>query len=266
MTDEPNANDDPEPAPGAESPSRLVVATYNVHRCIGADGRHDPLRIARVLEQMSADIVGLQEVSTRTGALGDVDQLEVLAAESGMHAVAGPTQPADRGHCGNALLSRWPIRALRQVDLSVAGREQRGAIDAEIDFAGRWVRIVVTHLGLRRRERFDQTRRLFEALAESTDRDEERAATIILADGNEWLPLGRARRRLRSGYGFRPVPTFPARLPVLPLDVVLVSPAAALGSVQAHRTGLSRVASDHLPAKAIVHLARETPDAGTRVA
>src|SRR5205823_1082208 len=42
----------------------LKVATYNIHRCVGIDGRYDPARIARVLKEIGADIVGLQEVDT----------------------------------------------------------------------------------------------------------------------------------------------------------------------------------------------------------
>jgi endonuclease/exonuclease/phosphatase family metal-dependent hydrolase len=247
---EPSAHPSEEELPSEVS--RIVVATYNVHRCLGADGRHDPERVASVLEQIGADVVGLQEVSTRRGAPADVDQLDVLVGASGMHGVAGPTRTAKRGHCGNALLSRWPVREVRQIDLSVAGREQRGAIDAEIDVRGKRVRIIVTHLGLRRRERFDQIARLLEAIQQGAM--VPRLPTIILADANDWLPLARVGGQLVTGFAYRRVPTFPARLPVLPLDLVLVNPPEALGAVTAHRTALSRAASDHLPAKAVIHL------------
>ena len=40
----------------------LRIATYNVHRCIGLDRRTDPMRIARVIEGMNADVIALQEV------------------------------------------------------------------------------------------------------------------------------------------------------------------------------------------------------------
>jgi endonuclease/exonuclease/phosphatase family metal-dependent hydrolase len=38
----------------------LRVATYNVHRCRGIDGRVRPARIAEVLRE-DADVVALQE-------------------------------------------------------------------------------------------------------------------------------------------------------------------------------------------------------------
>ena len=40
----------------------LRIATYNIHRCRGLDGRTRPERIAAVLESIDADIVALQEV------------------------------------------------------------------------------------------------------------------------------------------------------------------------------------------------------------
>ena len=41
--------------------ARLRVATYNVHACVGTDGRHDPDRVASVITELDADIVALQE-------------------------------------------------------------------------------------------------------------------------------------------------------------------------------------------------------------
>lgn len=41
---------------------RLRVATYNIHRCRGLDQRVLPARIARVLKEIDADLIGLQEV------------------------------------------------------------------------------------------------------------------------------------------------------------------------------------------------------------
>ncbi len=37
------------------------MATYNVHACVGRDGRHDPERVAKVVTELDADIVALQE-------------------------------------------------------------------------------------------------------------------------------------------------------------------------------------------------------------
>ena len=47
---------------------RFRIATYNIHKCRGVDGRVHPERIARVLEEVNADIVSLQEVVSHEGA------------------------------------------------------------------------------------------------------------------------------------------------------------------------------------------------------
>ena len=43
------------------SSSSVRVATYNVHECVGTDGRQDPDRIASVVGELDADIIALQE-------------------------------------------------------------------------------------------------------------------------------------------------------------------------------------------------------------
>jgi endonuclease/exonuclease/phosphatase family metal-dependent hydrolase len=45
-----------------EVAGRLVVASYNIHGCVGRDGRRDVARVARVIERLDADIIALQEV------------------------------------------------------------------------------------------------------------------------------------------------------------------------------------------------------------
>ncbi|TIV30428.1 MAG: EEP domain-containing protein, partial [Mesorhizobium sp.] len=50
------------------------------------------------------------------------------------------------------------------------------------------------------------------------------------------------------------VPTFPSGLPVLALDRIMGNRHGLVSGVEAHDTPLSRVASDHLPLTAFVHL------------
>ena len=56
---------------------RLV--TWNVHRCVGRDGRCAPERIARLLAELNADIIALQELDIRRSRTGRVDQAEAIA-------------------------------------------------------------------------------------------------------------------------------------------------------------------------------------------
>jgi len=44
---------------GSPASECLKIASYNVHACVGTDGRHDPDRVARVIAELDADIVAL---------------------------------------------------------------------------------------------------------------------------------------------------------------------------------------------------------------
>jgi endonuclease/exonuclease/phosphatase family metal-dependent hydrolase len=218
----------------------LRIASYNVHRCIGTDGRHDPDRVAAVLRELDADVIGLQEVACRRGP-GGVDQLAHLAHLTGLHAIAAPTVRAADAERGNALLTRWPVRAARFVDLSIERREPRGALDVTIEPDGAALRVVVTHLGLRGGDRRRQVAALL-GLLRGTER------LVLLGDFNEWFPAGVALRRLHGTLGRAlAVRSFPSRRPVFALDRIWVRPRVALSAFAAHRSLLARVASDHLP-------------------
>ena len=234
----------------------LMVASYNIHRGVGLDGRLDIWRIGRVIEQLRADIIGLQEVECQRNDGKNCHQLEQLADATGLTAVAGPTIQSHDGHCGNALLTAWPVLTVRRFDLSVHGREPRGALDVDLDIRGKTARVIVTHLGLRGAERRHQAKRLITAISE------ERAEfVIVLSDANEWLPAGRPLRRLHATLGKTRAPrTFPSVLPLLALDRIWVRPQEALLDIRIHKTTPSRIASDHLPLKALIDPAKITPE------
>jgi endonuclease/exonuclease/phosphatase family metal-dependent hydrolase len=226
---------------------RVRVATYNVHRAIGTDGRTDRERTLAVLREIDADVYALQEVE----ACDDGgDTLAWLGAQLGFHAIPGTTLKRNDGHYGNGLLSRWPVRGRRIADLSWRGREPRGAIAIDIDCAGRELRIVATHLGLRPAERRDQVQQLLHLF---TERPDDHA--VLLGDLNEWFLWGRPLRRLHRHFRETPaLATFPSFLPVLALDRIWTHPRAMLSRVSVHRTPLARKASDHLPLVADLEL------------
>jgi endonuclease/exonuclease/phosphatase family metal-dependent hydrolase len=75
----------------------------------------------------------------------------------------------------------------------------------------------------------------------------------LMGDFNEWNPFSQSLRCLRSHFGHLRAPaTYPARFPILALDRILVCPRAAREEVRAVKTPLARIASDHLPLKAVV--------------
>ncbi len=218
----------------------FVVATYNVHGFVGTDGRHDLGRVADVIRELDAPLVALQEAVHGDGGL------DALAGRLGLPVLEGPTLHDHRGPFGNAILTTLPVLGLQRVDLSVPGREPRGALDLRVEVAGAPVRVVATHLGLARRERRHQIAQLADLL-----RDEADLPTVLLGDVNEWGWAHRPLRRLRARMSPGPLRrTFPARFPVLPLDRIWVDPAPLLVDARAHATPAARMASDHLPLRA----------------
>jgi endonuclease/exonuclease/phosphatase family metal-dependent hydrolase len=239
---------------------RVTVATYNIHRCIGTDGRYDAPRVALVLREIGAHIVALQEVENRGDASHDSLQLDYLASELGMTSVAGLRIVRHWKEYGNALLTRFPVLDVHRHNLSVTWREPRGVIDATLDLGGgASLRVFATHLGLGRIERRYQTMQL----AKLIDAGDPRQPCLVLGDMNEWFAPSRHLRWLdrRLGENGRAA-TFPSRWPLLKLDRVWLRPRVALHDVAAHDTPLARRASDHLPLRACVDACRLTVCAG----
>jgi endonuclease/exonuclease/phosphatase family metal-dependent hydrolase len=233
----------------------ISVVSYNVHRCIGFDRRRRAGRIARILSDLGADIIGLQEVDSRSDGRAESYQMRYLADATGLQAVGGPTMLKENSEYGNVLLSRYPVVNLRHIDLSVPGREPRGAIDAEIAIADKTLRVIVSHLGLGLAERRYQVKRLVELLESSGT-----CPVFMLMDHNEWLPMSLTLRELNQILGKpRAVRTFPARLPLLGHDRIWVKPSDACVRVQRCLTPLTLIASDHLPIKATIDIGKLFP-------
>jgi endonuclease/exonuclease/phosphatase family metal-dependent hydrolase len=227
------------------SATPLTVATWNIHRAVGSDGRYAPARIVDVLEELDADVVALQEVASQRAHQNFLVDLEHA---TGYHIASGPLFQRRGADLGNAILSRHPIRSVAHLDLAVDGYEPRGALDVCIDLGTSCsLRVLATHLGLRPGERREQVKRLLAAVE-----GEEPHPTLLMGDLNEWYLWGRPLRWLHSHFRDRPAapPTFPARRPVLALDRIWVSPAGCLRRLACHASPLARIASDHLPLKA----------------
>ena len=141
--------------------------------------------------------------------------------------------------------------------INLPGLEPRGALVADLDLAVGPVRVVAAHLGLLRHSRLMQVEALLAHAGDDTDRP-----VVFMGDMNEWRRERRsALMRFPPGFGpISGVPSFPAYFPVLALDRVLAQPGELVERVDAHDTPLARLASDHLPVKAVIRLDGTVPD------
>lgn len=244
----------------------LLVASWNVHKCVGTDGRFDPGRVAGVIAEIGADIIALQEAEGRYGRRAGLLDLARLERECGL--VPVPVAGAANGHGwrGNVLLHReGTVRDIHQIRLP--GLEPRGALVADLDLEDGALRIVAAHLGLLRRSRELQAEAILAAVRARADRP-----TLVVGDLNEWRIGSRsALRRFAPAFGplTEVLPSFPSRLPVFALDRILARPHGIITGFAVHDTPLARLASDHLPVKARIDMAAARPqedDTGAKIA
>ncbi len=230
----------------------LVVASYNVHRCIGIDKRFDPGRVAAVIEELDADIIALQEADRRFGHRAGLLELGEVERRTGLTLVQVSQVAGGHGWRGNALLVRHarPVSVRR---LALPGAEPRGALIVELDLPTGRLRVAAAHLGLLRRHRALQTRAILAALQEG-----EAMPTLLMGDLNEWRSgVNSSLAALKPFFApFGPAhPSFPSRLPFMALDRILGHPGGLVLGRRVHDSALARLASDHLPIRARLDLA-----------
>jgi endonuclease/exonuclease/phosphatase family metal-dependent hydrolase len=230
---------------------KLRVVTYNVHRCRGIDGRLRPDRIVDVLREIDADVAALQEV---VAAEGDGDQARYIGESLGLHWALGENRKLEGSAYGNVVLSRFPIRVVKNHDISVAGRERRGAFHTDVLLGQKdAVHVFNIHLGTAFVERRHQGRRLSERDKGILHGPELTGAKIVLGDFNEWTSglasklLGSHLKSVDVKKQLKRRRTFPGVLPLLHLDHIYYDGPLELLALEVHRTRKSLVASDHLP-------------------
>lgn len=237
----------------------MRIATYNIHKSRGLDGRTRVERIARVLEKIDADIIALQEVVSRDGESIEDHQASYLANRLGRFYAVGETRKHRGGIYGNVTLSRWEFERVQPIDLTVSGRERRGALRTDIRVHQRLLHVFNLHLGTAQRERRRQAVRLM-------DKDLLRAVDIagprvVLGDFNDWTH-GLVTRTLHAELHFSDLAVslprkrnYPSLLPLVHLDHIYYDHHFKLLEGGFERDRLSLVASDHLPLVAELSLA-----------
>ena len=247
------------PTHDGHAPSlKISVASYNVHKCVGTDGVFDPGRILDVVLELDSDIIALQEADQRFGSRKGLLDLKALQERGGYSSVLDEgSRKLSHGWHGNVVLYRGgAVTGVRKMKLP--GFEPRGAVLVDFAFSGMPIRIIGAHLGLLPSSRARQAEAIMHAAHPMDDR-----AIILLGDTNEWRMGGRS--------GLRPfdphlsdvdisIASFPSRFPLWPLDRVLTNKHVTVYEMFAVETARSRVASDHLPVKAVIGVTQGMAD------
>jgi len=223
------------------------VATYNIHRSVGLDGRTRPDRIAAVLSDLQADVIALQEV-IGAGPNGG-GHAEELGAASGMGWVMASTRHLRGSLFGNVVLSRFPIRHHTQYDLSWRTCEARCCQRVDLDVDGATLHFYNVHLGTAYLERRFQAQRLAAIVSD------RRVAgpKVVLGDFNEWMKglttslLSERLSAIDLRTHLRRRRTYPGFFPILHLDHIYYQGEVQVSRVELPRTRRTMIASDHLP-------------------
>lgn len=133
----------------------ITVATYNI--CHGRYAGYDWEKIADLIQEVGADIVGFQEIDMFTNRTGGLDTIAALTAATGLpHALFIPAMDYDGGQYGTAILSRYPIAQSGTLPLPSAGFEPRafGWVTVELE-DGATLTHLNTHLSVESRSQQD---------------------------------------------------------------------------------------------------------------
>jgi len=241
----------------------LTLASYNMRKAVGLDRRRDPHRVLKVLQEIDADIVALQEADKRVGGRGSAVPHELIDSHGMYKAVHfgvrhkrmfdKARRHTDRllkvdtrniGWHGNAILVKRHVGVLDCAALDLPTLEPRGAVIAELLIHDKPLRVIGMHLDLSGLWRKRQMRAILDAIALRP----QKMPTVLMGDTNEWRTVAGCLQELEPEFHVAPTgPSFHARHPVAALDRIIVHKDLNVEAAGVHMSPAARRASDHLP-------------------
>lgn len=233
---------------------QLKVMTFNIHHGRGIDRKLDLNRIAEVIQESEADLIGLNEVDRYMGIRsGNMDQIEWLANRLKMNYAFGSTfsLQSRRFGCrqyGNAFLSRYPITFQNNYPLSLRFpiMETRSLLEVSVCILTKSLKFYVTHLSMNPFFRKKQLDFIIDKMTK------EKQPSILLGDLNfkpgtkAWTKLTAFLKDASDAAGHtQSYCTFPSFRPILQLDYIFVSRNFHVAAVEVIQK--KPRASDHLP-------------------
>lgn len=238
------------------APRHLRVMTYNVHSCIGMDGKLSPHRIARVIAQYRPDVVALQELDVGKERSGNVDQAHAISEYLQMTFHFQPAIHVEEEQYGNAILSHLPLKLVKAGNYPLLPDrphlEPRGVIWVEITLNNKKVQVINTHLGLSFSERKKQVSTL---LGDKWLSKAKSLGPVVLCGDFNAFPNSAVHKKISEVFNDaqtvclnKPTKnTFFGRFPTVRIDHIFIDSSTKALSVNVPRTHQTRNASDHLP-------------------
>lgn len=242
------------------------VMTFNIHHGRGTDRKLSMERIAQVIRESKADLIGLNEVDRFFSKRSDyIDQISWLAKHLQMNYAFGEAinvrarNTNTTRQYGNAFLSRFPILFQKNHPLPFQNRlsERRSILEIHILFQHVKLKAYVTHFSLNPFVHRKQTDFL---LKQATN---DSHPTIIMGDWNKkphstaWHLMTEHFQDVCQASDKEEFYTFPSTNPRVQLDYIFVSRDIRVQSVDVEK--MMPVASDHLPLKAKLVLGTGDP-------
>ncbi|WP_078429145.1 endonuclease/exonuclease/phosphatase family protein [Alkalihalobacterium alkalinitrilicum] len=245
-------------------PFKLRFLSFNIRHGLGTDRRVDLHRIAKIIKQSDADIIGLNEVDkTFSKRSHFIDQTSWLAEQLQMECVFAPaisfqSRKVERREYGNALFSRYPIIHSNNhiVRLRPLLCEPRSIIEATIQINQTLVKALVTHFSLNPLLRRKQMRKVIELSTQERP-------NVLMGDFNcrpyskDYYEVAKhynntCAKRIQKELG-----TFPSRKPKYQLDYIFVNEKFEV--IYSDVISTYKEASDHLPITSLVKIKSDVP-------
>ena len=223
---------------------RIKLASYNIHKGIGTDRKRDPARILKVLAEVDADIVCLQEADLRFGTRASVLPRFLIESHTDYVPVPLDVQHDSMGWHGNAILVKNGITVESHDIVHIPCLEPRGVVTATLGIGGVSLSVFGMHLDLSGLWRVRQAR----AIAALGDAARAERPTVLMGDINEWRANAGCFREFGKHFTvLDPGPSFHSQRPIGRLDRIMHCDRLRIEACGVHRTALAATASDHLP-------------------
>ncbi len=236
----------------ASAQQKVRVLTYNIHHGANMKNEIDLAAIAKVINNAHPDLVALQEVDSVTNRTGKVDQLKELARLTGMYCYFGRSMWYDGGGYGTGILSKYPIKSARTLQMTVGdGKEPRATGIINVELPGKLaITFASTHLDVEDEDtwRIQEAKQLKGLVV-------NKLPLILAGDFNaepnttEIAEFKQVFTDVTANAG----PSFPSEKPAIKLDYIMFHGPKSWKGLTAQVID-EKIASDHRPVMADIQI------------